>query len=172
MRESDADLVRMQELLDASYAAAGTHLLRIHAEERRPDAATIAERLQGMRLLTLATVSKAGRPVSGPVDGVFLHGSFHFGSAPDSARARHIARRADVSATHLPGEEFAVSVHGTAIPLDISAPEGAELRSALLEIYIPRYGESREAVTDFLDSGVAYWRIEARRMFAYTAPEG
>jgi hypothetical protein len=167
VRETETDLARLQQLLDTSYAAAGPHLLRIHDPERRPDAAAIASRLQGMRLLTLGTVSGAGRPVTGPVDGIFLRGSFHFGSAPDSARARHISRRADVSATHLPGEEFAVSVHGTATPVDIGAPEGAELRAALLEIYVPRYGESWE--TDFLDSGVCYWRIEARRMFAYVA---
>jgi len=39
-----------------------------------------------MRLLALATVTADGRPIVGPVDGVFLHGAFHFGSAPDSAR--------------------------------------------------------------------------------------
>jgi hypothetical protein len=151
VRETDADLARLQQLLDASYAAAGPHLLRIHDRERRLDA-------------TLATVSAAGRPVSGPVDGVFLGGSFHFGSSPDSARARHIAARPEVSATHLPAEELAVTVHGEAVPVDVGAPEGAGLRAALLEIYVPRYGESWEH--DFLDSGVCYWRIEARRMFA------
>lgn len=169
MRETAEDLARLQDLLDRSYAAAGPHLLRIHTPERRLDAEAVAARLTGMRLLALATVSAAGRPVVGPVDGVFLRGSFHFGSAPDSARARHIAARPWVSATHLPGEELAVTVHGRAVPVDVGAPEGAELREALLEIYVPRYGPGWE--TDFLDSGVAYWRIEAERMFTYNAPE-
>ena len=169
MRETEADLARLQELLDASYAAAGPHLLRIHDPERRLDAAGIAERLDGMVLLALATVSGAGKPVVGPVDGVFLGGSFHFGSAPDSVRARHITKRPWVSATHLAGEELAVTVHGRALPVDVGAPEGAELRQALLEIYVPRYGDSWE--TDFLDSGVAYWRIEAERIFAFHMPE-
>ncbi|HVY97109.1 MAG TPA: pyridoxamine 5'-phosphate oxidase family protein [Solirubrobacterales bacterium] len=168
MRETPADLARLQDLLDGSYAAAGPHLLRIHTPERRLDAEGVAARLTGMRLLALATVSAAGRPVVGPVDGVFLRGSFHFGSAPDSARARHIAARPWVSATHLPGEELAVTVHGRAAPVDVGAPEGAELRAALLEIYVPRYGPEWE--TDFLDSGVAYWRIEAERLFAFHMP--
>ncbi len=169
MRETEAELARLQELLDASYAAAGPHLLRIHTPERRLDAAAVAAELTGMRLLSLATVTADGRPRVGPVDGVFLHGSFHFGSAPDSARARHIARRPDVSATHLPGEELSVTVHGRAVPVDVQAAEGAELRSALLEIYVPRYGEEWE---EFLDGETAYWRIEAERMYTFHMPPG
>ena len=168
MRETDADLVRLQEVLDRSYAAAGTHLLRIHTPERRLDAAALAAQLTGMKLLALATVSAAGLPVVGPVDGIFLHGAFHFGSAPDSSRARHIAARPEVSATHLPGEELAVTVHGRAVPVDVNAPEGAELRQTLLDIYVPRYGESW---AEMLESGAVYWRIEPERMFTFFMPE-
>lgn len=168
MHETDADLARLQDLLDASFAAAGPHLLRIITPERRLDAGQVAARLTGMRLLALATVTAAGRPRVGPVDGIFLHGCFHFGSAPDSARARHIARRPDVSATHLPGEELAVTVHGRAVPVDVQADEGAELRRTLLEIYLPRYGAEWER---FLDSGVSYWRIEPERMFTFHMPD-
>jgi pyridoxamine 5'-phosphate oxidase-like protein len=169
VRETDADLTQLQELLDTSYANAGQHLLRIHTPERRLDAAGVAERLTAMKLLALATVSAAGKPVVGPVDGIFLHGAFHFGSAPDSARARHIARQPEVSATHLPGEELAVTVHGRALPVDVNAGEGegAELREVLLEIYVPRYGEEW---AEMLESGAIFWRIEAERMFAFHMP--
>jgi nitroimidazol reductase NimA-like FMN-containing flavoprotein (pyridoxamine 5'-phosphate oxidase superfamily) len=169
MRETEADLERLQRLLDESFAAAGPHLLRIITPERRLDAEQVAARLTGMRLLALATVTADGRPQVGPVDGIFLHGSFHFGSAPDSARARNIANRPDVSATHLPGEELAVTVHGRALPVDHQAEEGAGLRQALLELYVPRYGPEWER---FLDSGVAYWRIEAERLFTFSMPAG
>jgi uncharacterized pyridoxamine 5'-phosphate oxidase family protein len=164
MHETPADLAALQQLLDRSYAAAGTHLQRIHTPERRLTAAQVAERLTGMRLLALATVTADGRPLVGPVDGIFLRGAFHFGSAPDSVRFRHIAKRPQVSATHLPGEELAVTVHGRAVPVDVHAPEGAELRHTLLDIYVPRYGSEWE---QFLDSGVAYARIEAERMFTF-----
>jgi nitroimidazol reductase NimA-like FMN-containing flavoprotein (pyridoxamine 5'-phosphate oxidase superfamily) len=166
VRETDADLARLQALLDSSYAAAGTHLRRIVTPERRLSAEQVAERLTGMRLLALATVTADGRPQVGPVDGIFMRGSFHFGSAPDSARARNIAHRPDVSATHLPGEELAVTVHGKAAPVDVQAEEGAELRQTLLDIYIPRYGPEWEK---FLDSGPIFWRIEAERMFTFAA---
>ncbi len=168
MRETAEDLARLQEVLDASYAAGGAHLLRIHTPECRLDAAALAAKLEGMKLLALATVSSAGAPVVGPVDGIFLHGAFHFGSAPDSVRARHIAARPEVSATHLPGEELAVTVHGRAVPVDVNAPEGAELRQTLLDIYVPRYGEDW---ADMLDGGAVYWRLEPRRMYTFFMSE-
>lgn len=137
MRESPADISALQQLLDRSYENAGAHLLRILTPERRLTADQVAGRLTGMRLLALATVSADGRPIVGPVDGIFFRGSFHFGSAPDSMRFRHIRARPQVSATHLPGEELAVTVHGCAIPLDIHGEAGAEFRQALLDILRP-----------------------------------
>jgi nitroimidazol reductase NimA-like FMN-containing flavoprotein (pyridoxamine 5'-phosphate oxidase superfamily) len=131
------------------------------------DAGELARRLTGMCLLVLATVTADGRPVAGPVDGIFHRGAFHFGSAPDSTRFRHIRARPQVSATHLPGEELAVTVHGRALPIDVSSSEHAGFRQALLDIYVPRYGPDWER---FLDSGPVYARIEADRMFAFVIP--
>src|SRR3954454_12689251 len=133
MHETEADLDALQELLDRSYAAAGAHLLRIHTPERRLRAEQLAEQLTGMCLLALATVTADGRPLVGPVDGIFYRGAFHFGSAPDSVRFKHIRARPQVSATHLPGEELAVTVHGTATPVGISS---GGFRDTLLEIYV------------------------------------
>jgi nitroimidazol reductase NimA-like FMN-containing flavoprotein (pyridoxamine 5'-phosphate oxidase superfamily) len=162
VHETPADLVALQSLLDRSYATAGRHLRSIITPERRLTADEVADRLTGMRLLALATVTADGRPIVGPVDGIFFRGSFHFGSAPDSVRFRHIRNRPQVSATHLPGEELAVTIHGRAVPLDIQSSTEAEFRQTLLDIYVPRYGPQWE---EFLDSGPVYARIDANRMF-------
>jgi len=164
MHETPDDLAALQEIIDRSYAHAGPHLLRISTPERRLNAEQIAQRLTGMRLLALATVTADGRPIVGPVDGIFFRGAFHFGSAPDSVRFRHIRARPQVSATHLPGEELAVTVHGRAVPVDVRGEEGAGLRQALLDIYVPRYGAQWE---EFLDSGPVYARIDAERLFTF-----
>src|SRR3954466_5935455 len=119
MHETADDLARLQQLIDRSYASGGTHLQRIHTPDRRLNAEQVAEGLQGMCLLVLATATADGRPITGPVDGIFHRGAFHFGSSPDSLRFRHIAARPHVSACHLPGEELAITVHGTAVPIDI-----------------------------------------------------
>ncbi len=163
MHESEADLTDLQALLDSSYARAGRHLRGIHTVERRLSARAVAERLQGMCLLALATVTADGRPIVGPVDGIFYRGSFHFGSAPDSLRFRHIAQRPQVSASHVPGEHLAVTVHGRAIPIDLAEAEQRGFRQTLLDIYEPRYGPTWE---QFMEQA-AYARIAAARMFAF-----
>jgi hypothetical protein len=164
VHETADDLAALQSLLDRSYAAAGAHLRSIVTPARRLDAERLASRLDGMRLLALATSTADGRPIVGPVDGIFHRGAFHFGSSPDSVRFRHIRARPHVSATHLPGEEFAVTVHGRAVIVDVRRDAGADLRRTLREVYVPRYGPQWE---EFLDSGPIYARIEAERMFTF-----
>ena len=157
MHETPDDLAALQALLDRSQENAGKHLKRIITPERRLTAAQVCERLRGMCLLSLATSTVDGRPIVGPVDGILFRGAFHFGSAPDSVRFRHIDERPHVSATYLPGEELAVTVHGRAVPVDISS---GGVRQTLLDVY----GQDRE---EFIDSGPRYARIEADRMFTF-----
>jgi hypothetical protein len=166
MHETADDLAALQDLLDRSYAAAGAHLRSIITPARLLDAKQLASRLDGMRLLALATATADGRPIVGPVDGIFFRGAFHFGSSHDSVRFRHIRARPHVSATHLPGEDFAVTVHGKAVIVDVKGKPGADLRRTLLEVYAPRYGPQWE---EFLDSGPIYARIDADRMFTFHA---
>ena len=96
MLESRDESTRLQVLLDASMASAGPHLRGIIGDDRRLGAIELAERLQGMRLLVLSTVTADGRPLCGAVDGYFLHGSCTelSGSAPGTSRcARGTWRR-------------------------------------------------------------------------------
>ena len=160
MHETPADIRALQQLLDRSYERAGRHLRSITTPERRVDAATLAARLTGMCLLVVATVTADCRPIAGPLDGIFYRGAFHFGTAPNSVRFRHLLARPQVSATHLPREEFAVNVHGRAVPVEIAGG----FRETLLEVYVPRYGAEWE---EFLDSGPVYMRIDADRMFTF-----
>ena len=129
------------------------------------DAVALCERLQGMCLLVLATATADGRPLVGPVDGYFLHGTFFFSSGRNSVRMRHLAARPAVSATHLAGEELAVTVHGRAELFDVSAPARGELRRAMLDHYLPRQGPAFETWLDQADPIAA--RIVADKMFTY-----
>lgn len=166
MFETDTDLADLQRVIDESYAHAMAHLLQVHDPARRLTATAVAAELTGMRLLTLATSTRDGRPVSGPVDGIFYRGLFHFGSAPESVRFGHIRQRPDVSATHLPGEHLAVTVHGRAEIIDVAAPEHAGFRQCLLDIYLPRYGDAWLPILE----GGAFARIHPRRMFTFSMP--
>ena len=163
MLANPAEVDRLQQLLDRSAAGGGPHLRSIITDERRLSATQLIDRLQGMRLLTVATVTADGRPLAGPVDGYFLHGAFYFSSGRNSVRMRHLAARPAVSATHLPGEELAVTVHGQAELFDLRDPAGTELRQAMLDWYVPRQGPEFEKWLDALDAVAA--RIEAEKIF-------
>ena len=167
MLETPDDVARLQQLLDRSAAGAGPHLRGIITDERRLSAERVCQILQGLRLLVVATVTADGRPLAGPVDGYLLRGSFYFSSGRDSVRMRHLAARPAVSATHLPGEELAVTVHGRAELFDLRAPEGGELRQAMLDHYLPRQGPEFETWLDELDALCA--RIVAEKMFTFSA---
>ena len=165
MLETSDELDRLQQLLDHSADAAGPHLRRIITDDRRLTALQVCQRLTGMRLLALATVTADGRPLVGPVDGYLIHGSFHFSSGRDSVRLRHLAARPAVSAVHLPGDELAVTVHGRAELFELSDPAHPELRQAMLDEYLPKQGPAFETWLEGEDAVGA--RIVAEKMFTF-----
>jgi nitroimidazol reductase NimA-like FMN-containing flavoprotein (pyridoxamine 5'-phosphate oxidase superfamily) len=167
MLETPEEMDRLQQLLDRSAAAAGPHLSGIITGERRLSAARVCQILQGLRLLVVATVTADGRPLAGPVDGYFLHGSFYFSSGRDSVRMRHLAARPAVSAAYLPGESLAVTVHGRAELFDVNDPARGELRQAMLDHYLPLQGPGFQTWLDQADAVGA--RIAAEKMFTFSA---
>jgi Pyridoxamine 5'-phosphate oxidase len=165
MHETPDEVDRLQQLLDESMAEAGPHLRSIITGDRRLSAPQLCARLNSMCLLVLSTVTADGRPLAGPVDGHFLHGSFHFSSGRDSVRMRHLASRPAVSAVHLPGEELAVTVHGRAELFELSDPDHHYFRQAVLDYYVPRQGPAFESWLDQANALGA--RIEAEKMFTF-----
>jgi len=166
VEETPDELVALQRLLDRSAAGAGPHLRGIITDERRLSAGELCQWLTGMRLLVVATVTADGRPLAGPVDGYFLGGTFWFSSGRDSVRMRHLTARPQVSATHLPGDELAVTVHGRAELFEVADPAFARFRQAMLDHYLPRQGPAFEAWLDAEDALGA--RIEPERMFTFS----
>jgi general stress protein 26 len=165
MLETPEEMASLQALLDDSMASAGPHLRDIITDERRLTAGELAERLQGMRLLVLATVTADGRPLAGPVDGYFLHGTFWFSTGTASVRNRHLVRRPACSATHLPGEELAVTVHGRAEVFALDDPASGDLLQAMLDEYLPKIGPEFEQRLEEMDAvGV---RIVPEKMFTF-----
>jgi hypothetical protein len=166
MLETPEELDSLQQILDRSAAGAGPHLRDIITDDRRLSAAQLSEKLQGMRLLVVATVTADGRPLAGPVDGYLLHGSFYFSSGRNSVRMRHLAARPAVSATYLPGEELAVTVHGRAELFDVNDPYRTELRQAMLDHYLPLQGPAFGTWLDQADAVGA--RIAADKIFTFS----
>ena len=162
MHETSQDIVRLQRLLDESYEKAGQHLRSIITPGRRLNAHQVCDELQGMTLLSLATVTARCEPIVSPVDGIFYKGLLWFGSAENSVRFRHLRARPRVSAAHTRGEELGVTVHGIAHEIDKASGKYDSFRDCLREVYGPQWDS-----WGHWDSAPFAW-IEPRVMFAVT----
>ena len=132
---------------------------------RRLTAEQLCQRMPGMCLLAVATVTADGRPLVGPVDGYLIHGSLFFSSGRASVRIRHLSARPAVSASHIPAEGLAVTAHGRAELFELSDPAHGELRQAMLDHYLPKQGPAFE---EWLDREQAVGvRIEADKLFTF-----
>jgi hypothetical protein len=156
VNETPDDLERLQHLLETSYAEAGGHLTAIHTPAARITAADLADRLQGMQVVVVATVSADGRPFTGPVDAFLHRGRVVFGTAREAVRARHLRDRPVVSVTHVRGEELVVTVHGRAVPIDPAADP--DLVATMRAWYGPDWHPAAE--------GAVYFVVDPDRMFA------
>ena len=163
--ETPEELLKLQSLLDASYDSGGPHLKDIITPERRLSAEELCERLQGMCLLAVATVTANGRPLVGPVDSYFIHGSFFFSSGRQSVKMRHLAARPHVSAIYLPNEQLSISVHGQVELFDVLDPTHAELREAMLAHYAPTQGPAFEEW--MIEEDPLGARIDASKIFTF-----
>jgi uncharacterized pyridoxamine 5'-phosphate oxidase family protein len=136
MYETEDDLDRLQALLDASYARAGSHLRSIWDEQSRLDARALSAELVGVQVLDLATVTPRGEPRVAPVDGLFFGGRVWFGSAEHSQRFRNIRANPAVSGAVTRGlETFLVLVHGRAVETDPRGPDAEGFAAYPRELY-------------------------------------
>lgn len=156
MHETGEELTALQQLLDDSFARSSPHLLSIMEPHRRLDAGRLTAELPCPAVVNVATVTAKGEPRLSAVDGHFLHGRWHFTTAPDSPKARQLAARPAVSASYTPEDGYGVFCHGTARLLDGSDQQ------ALLEHLAVTYGTEPE---DW--SGVACFRVDANWMTAF-----
>lgn len=127
MRETDDDLHRLQSLLDASHGRSGEHLRGIINDDRTLTARQVCALMSGMKVLSLATVTRSGEPRISAVDGHFLHGTWTFSTAGDAVKAGHLRSRPAVSVAHIDNEDLALFAHGTAEELPRGHPDLAEI---------------------------------------------
>ncbi|MER5702841.1 pyridoxamine 5'-phosphate oxidase family protein [Micromonospora sp. NPDC002296] len=166
MRETPEELNELQALLDASLSRSTSHLRSIINSERSLTAEQLTQVLTGMCTLALATVTARSEPRVSGVDGHFLHGKWHFGTARVAAKARHLAVRPAVSAAHLRGEDLGVFTHGTVEILNPQDGEPAEDWPDLLAYFKDFYGEDS---FDW-DNDIVYYRLHPHWMTVY-APD-
>ncbi|MFA1538127.1 pyridoxamine 5'-phosphate oxidase family protein [Actinomadura monticuli] len=168
MRETREELKELQALLDASLSRSSSHLRSIISTERTLTAEQLTGVLTGMCTLALSTVTAKGEPRISGVDGHFLHGKWHFGTARDAVKARHLAARPAVSAAHMRGEDLGVFTHGTVETLNPQPGEPAADWPDLLAYFKDFYG----AGSFNWDEDVVYYRLHPHWMSVYASDIG
>lgn len=166
MHETPEDLTELQALLEASLSRSSSHLRSIINTDRALTAAQLTQVLTGMCTLALSTVTAKGEPRISGVDGHFLRGKWHFGTACGAAKAHHLATRPAVSAAHLRGEDLGVFTHGTVEILNPQHGEPAADWPDLLAYFKDFYGDD---AFDW-DKDVVYYRLHPHWMTGY-APD-
>ena len=162
MRETPEELDELQALLDGSLSRSTAHLRSIFTG-RGLSAAQLTRVLTGMCTLALSTVTAKGEPRISGVDGHFLHGRWHFGTAPDAAKARHLAARPAASIAHMRGEDLGVFTHGTVEILNPADGEPAPDWPGVLAYFKDFYGDD---AFDW-DNEVVFFRLHPHWMTVY-----
>jgi len=159
MYETREEIDRLQELLDGSRRKSTSHLQEIIAGEHALSAEALLPHLDGMRVVSLATVTAKGEPRISAVDGHFIHGFWTFGTDGRSAKARHLAMRPAVSAAYIDGERIGFFTHGTVAPLDDADP----LLPEIIEHWTRHYGTDPRTWGE----DIRMYRIDAHWSVAY-----
>jgi general stress protein 26 len=162
MLETETDLTALQELLDRSIARAGEHLRGIVTPGKRTlSARQLAQALDGMRVLIVATTTANAEPRTSAVDGHFMAGRWVFTTSGTAAKARHLRARPAVSVTHADRERLGVFTHGTAEFLTPDSPDFDPVESHLTA----HYGTSPSS----WGPEIVYIRVQPTWMVAYAA---
>ncbi|MEZ5171815.1 MAG: pyridoxamine 5'-phosphate oxidase family protein [Acidimicrobiia bacterium] len=133
MHETPEELATLQQLLDGSFSRSSDHLLSIMEPQRRLAAERLVAELPCPAVLDIATVTARGEPRVSAVDGHFLHGRWHFSTAPEAPKVRHLAARPATSAAYTPRDGYGVFCHGRAVLLE--GPEAEALIQHLSGCY-------------------------------------
>ena len=136
--ETAAEIEALQDLLDRSHARSTEHLRSIIDHDRRLTAHDLVGLLTGMKVISVATVTRQGAPRISAMDGHFLHATWSFSTSRSAAKARMMAANPEVSVAHVDGEELAVFSHGRVEPMAEGDPDWEET----LAHWVGHYGSS------------------------------
>jgi hypothetical protein len=160
MRESPADLERVQALIDRSIEGAGPFLRSaFEMPERSLSAEQLVDRLQGSLTVALATTTASREPRVAPINALFVRAAFHVPTVAQAARTRHLAARPAASLTYFEGTHLAVVAHGRVAIIDTTDHAFAELDGV-------QVAAGNESPTEWQGDAV-YLRLDADRLFTY-----
>jgi len=134
MNETSEDIGRLQALLTASIEKAGSYLRHSFEMPRCSLSATqLANYLQGVKNVALATTTAKGEPRVAPICAIFYCGYFYLPTGNNAARVKHVRRNPVVSLTYYEESAFAIIVHGHVSELALDQAPAENLEEILYE---------------------------------------
>jgi hypothetical protein len=165
VRETPADLERLQALLDGSIEGAGPFLRSsFEMPEHSLSAGQLAGHLQGSLTVALATTTARGEPRVAPINALFVRGAFCVPSVAQAARTRHLVKRPAASLTYFEGNDLAVIAHGEVAVVTDGEP-------AFEEFDALQVAAGKQSPREWSGDGV-YLRLEAATLFTYARDPG
>jgi hypothetical protein len=166
MREDQAELQLLQDLIDESVARASPYLREAFTmPEHTLSARQLVRYLEGAVPVAVATVNSKGDPQVVPIHSIFVHGRFFIPTVTSALRVKHLQRNDGISLAHYVGEDLAIVVHGKAALI----PSASASFNELERIYAGFNGSGTEDWSrrnpDW-GSGI-YIEIVAKRLISY-----
>lgn len=159
MRETQEDVQRLTSLIESSNMSAGPFLgSAFEIPEKSLDAGQLTTRLRGAVTLVLGTVTSSGKPITAPVVALFYRAAFYIPTVQTALRTRHVRRNPAVSLSLYEGNDFAVIVHGRAVPVE----PGSDAFAELVELQIQHDGSDVREWGDPL-----FLRVVADRLYSF-----
>src|SRR5436305_9287738 len=159
MRETPADIERLQALLDHSIERAGALLRRsFQMPEHSLTAQQLIDCWLDVQTVALATVTTRGEPRIAPIGSLLYRGEIYLPTVATAARTRHVMKRPAVSLTLFRDNELAIIVHGYAAIISPDHADFATLENLLYASTHTQAGEWGEGV---------YLHIQAEAIYTY-----
>ncbi|HEY7293715.1 MAG TPA: pyridoxamine 5'-phosphate oxidase family protein [Dehalococcoidia bacterium] len=135
MQESEADIARLQALIDRGIAQAGPFLRSsFEMPEHSLSARQVIAVFNGNTVVALSTATASGEPRVAPIGCLLISGDFYIPTTRTAARYRMVARQPKVSLTAFEGVDLAVIVQGRARPLNQDTAEFARIDAVHVEL--------------------------------------
>ena len=125
---------------------------------------SVEEKLRAARNYWIATIGPGGVPHARPVDGVWVGGALCFGGSDKAHWVRNLEANPVIS-VHLPSDEDAIILEGTAERITDASHPLAELATAATREKYPQYFSGDNPL---LAEFQPFWALRPRRAYAWS----
>jgi general stress protein 26 len=127
MYETEAEMAKLDDVVEKSKVKSGDHVSSLFVEGEWISAKQVADYLQGIKAVALATVNAKLQPRVAPMEAILFHGRFYIAMESESYRVQQLQIRPSTSLTYTREDDVLITVHGSATLVDKGGPDFADV---------------------------------------------